>query len=78
MRFHFRPRLTYANVMATLGVFLGLGGGAYAVSTTLARNSVGSAQLRKGSGHRHQSLVDRRRATDREHSAQIFWATTMR
>lgn len=28
-----RRRLTYANVMATVAVFLGLGAGAYAVST---------------------------------------------
>src|SRR5947209_2655653 len=42
----FRPRLTYANVTATLGVFLGLGGGAYAVSTTLPKNSVGTEQIK--------------------------------
>lgn len=28
-----RPRLTYANVMATIAVFMGLGGGAYAAAT---------------------------------------------
>jgi hypothetical protein len=39
-----RSRLTYANVMATVAVFLALGGGAYAVS--LKRNSVGPKQLR--------------------------------
>ena len=39
-----RQRLTYANVMATLGVFLGLGGTAWAV----AANSVGTAQLKNG------------------------------
>jgi hypothetical protein len=39
-----RQRLTYANVMATIGVFLGLGGTAWAV----AANSVGTAQLKNG------------------------------
>jgi hypothetical protein len=42
-----RNRLTYANVLATLALFLALGGGAYAL--TLPRNSVGSAQLRSDS-----------------------------
>jgi hypothetical protein len=40
------PRLTYANVVSTLRLFLLLGGGAFAASR-LARNSVGSRQLRK-------------------------------
>lgn len=39
-----RSRLTYANVMATIAVFLALGGGAYAVA--LKRNSVGSKQIK--------------------------------
>jgi hypothetical protein len=37
-------RLTYANVMATIAVFVALGGGAYAA--TLAKNSVGTPQLK--------------------------------
>ena len=41
-----RSGLTYANVMATVAVFLALGGGAYA-AFTLPANSVGSKQLRK-------------------------------
>jgi len=41
-----RPRLTYANVVSTLCLFILLGGGAYA-ATQLPRNSVGSAQIRK-------------------------------
>jgi len=41
----FRPRLTYANVMSTLCLFVLLGGGAYA-ATKLPNNSVGSAQLK--------------------------------
>jgi hypothetical protein len=42
-----RSKLTYANVIATLALFLALGGGAWA-ATTLPKNSVGSAQLRNG------------------------------
>jgi hypothetical protein len=37
-----RPNLSYANVVSTLALFVALGGTSYAV----ARNSVGSAQLR--------------------------------
>jgi hypothetical protein len=42
-----RDRLSYANVVSTLCLFLLLGGGAYA-STHLPKNSVGPRQLRKG------------------------------
>jgi hypothetical protein len=42
-----RQRLTYANVMSTIAVFVVLGGTGYA-ATTLARNSVGSPQIRNG------------------------------
>jgi len=42
-----RDRLSYANVMATIAVFLALGGTSYAL--TLPRNSVGPAQLRPDS-----------------------------
>ena len=38
-------RLSYANVLATVAVFLALGGGAYALS--LPRNSVGTKQIKK-------------------------------
>jgi hypothetical protein len=38
-----RPRLTYANVTATLALFVALGGGAYAVS------NVGSDEIKNGS-----------------------------
>jgi hypothetical protein len=41
-----RRHLTYANVAATLALFLALGGGAYA-ATQLPRNSVDTAQLKK-------------------------------
>jgi hypothetical protein len=40
-----RARLTYANVTATLALFVALGGTSYAAAT-LAKNSVGSAQIR--------------------------------
>ena len=40
-----RARLTYANVMATLALFVALGGGAYA-AVKLPANSVGSKQLK--------------------------------
>jgi hypothetical protein len=41
-----RARLSYANVMATIAVFVVLGGGAYA-ATELPRNSVGAAQIKR-------------------------------
>jgi hypothetical protein len=41
-----RRHLTYANVMATLGVFLALGGVSYA-ALKLPKNSVGSKQIKK-------------------------------
>jgi hypothetical protein len=39
-------RLTYANVIGTIALFLALGGGAYA-ALKLPKNSVGSAQIKK-------------------------------
>ncbi len=42
-----RPRLTYANVVATLALFAALGGGAYAAG--LAKNSVKSKTVKDGS-----------------------------
>ncbi len=41
-----RRKLSYANVMATIAVFVALGGSAYAV-TQLPKNSVGTKQLKK-------------------------------
>lgn len=41
-------RLTYANVVATLCLFLLIGGGAAFAATELGRNSVGTKQLRDG------------------------------
>lgn len=42
----FLPRPTYANVVATLALFVALGGSAFA-ATQLPKNSVGPKQLRK-------------------------------
>ncbi len=42
-----RPRLTYANVIATLALFLALGGATAYAASTLGRNTVGSKQLKK-------------------------------
>jgi hypothetical protein len=42
----FRPRLSYANVIASLALFIALGGSALAAG--LAKNSVGPNQLKKG------------------------------
>lgn len=42
----FRPRLTYANVIASLALFIALGGAA--VAAGLPKNSVGPNQIKKG------------------------------
>ena len=42
-----RTKLSYANVTATLAVFIALGGSSYA-ALTLPRDSVGSNQIRRG------------------------------
>ena len=41
-----RNRLTYANVISSIALFVVLGGGAYA-ATTLPKNSVGAKQIKK-------------------------------
>jgi hypothetical protein len=41
-----RPKITYANVMATIAVFIALGGVSYA-AMKLPKNSVGAKQLKK-------------------------------
>jgi hypothetical protein len=41
-----RPRLTYANVIASLALFIALGGGSYA-ALQIPRNSVGTPQLKR-------------------------------
>ena len=47
MRKRLRPRLTYANVIATMALFLALGGGAAFAASTLGKNSVGGRQLKR-------------------------------
>lgn len=42
-----RARLTYSNVLATLAIFLAIGGGTFAIAA-LKKNSVGKKQLKKG------------------------------
>jgi hypothetical protein len=42
-----RSRLTYANVMSSIAVFLVLGGASAFAATQLAKNSVGGAQLKR-------------------------------
>jgi hypothetical protein len=42
----FLPRLSYANVMATIAVFIALGGASYA-ALKLPKNSVGTKQLKR-------------------------------
>jgi hypothetical protein len=44
----FRARLTYSNVVSTLCLILLVGGGTAYAATQLPKNSVGSAQLKKG------------------------------
>jgi hypothetical protein len=41
-----RPQLTYANVVATLALFVALGGASAFAATQLGKNSVGSRQLK--------------------------------
>ncbi len=41
----FGDKLTYANVMSTLGVFLALAGGTFAVAAALKKNSVKAKQI---------------------------------
>lgn len=42
-----RPRLSYANVISTLALFLVVAGGSAFAATQLAKNSVGTKQLKK-------------------------------
>jgi hypothetical protein len=44
-----RPKLTYANVVATLALFVAVGGASAFAASQLGKNSVGSKQLKKSS-----------------------------
>jgi hypothetical protein len=62
-----RQQLSYANVTATLALFIALGGTSYA-ALTLPRNSVGSKQIRSrsvGSSELHTSAVTSRTVRNR-------------
>lgn len=43
-----KDRLTYANVMATIAVFVALGGSAFAAATVVKKNSVSSKSVKNG------------------------------
>ncbi len=44
-----RRRLTYANVIATLALFIAIGGASALAASKLAKNSVGTKQIKNGS-----------------------------
>ena len=58
-----RGRITYANVTATLALFISLGGGAYAAAK-LPANSVGPVQLRNDAVSSPKVLDGSLKATD--------------
>jgi hypothetical protein len=62
-----RPQLTYANVVSSLALFVALGGTSYAV----ARNSVGTAQLRANAVTSKKVKNRSLRASDLSPSARI-------
>lgn len=62
-----RRHANYANVVATLALFIALGGSSYA-ALSLPRNSVGGAQIRKGAvrgSELHSGAVTSRSIRDR-------------
>src|SRR4051794_39663931 len=62
MRNRLRSGLSYANVMATIAVFLSLGGGAYAIALRhnqvkarhIAPNAVGASEIRRNAVRRSE------------------------
>ena len=42
-----RPKVTYANVVATLALFIAIGGASAFAASQLGKNSVGTNQLKK-------------------------------
>ena len=44
-----RPKLTYANVVATLALFIAIGGASAFAASQLGKNTVGTKQLKKNS-----------------------------
>ena len=59
MNSRFRPKLSYANVVASIALFVALGGAA--VAAGVPRNSVGPKQLRNRRRHRQGDQARRRR-----------------
>lgn len=43
-----RSKLTYANVVATLALFIAIGGASAFAASKLAKNSVGTKQIKHG------------------------------
>lgn len=69
-----RQRLSYANVMATLAVFIALGGGSVA-AVQLTKNSIGPKQLKKNSVTRakiKKGAVNSRKVADESLLAKDF------
>ena len=62
-----RARLSYANVMATIAVFIALGGTTYAISK-LPKNSVGTKQIKKDAVKGSKVAKDSLTGTDIEES----------
>src|SRR5215213_841596 len=72
----FRSKLTYSNVVATLALFVALGGSSYA-AISLSTNSVKSKHIAKGAVKRSdiaRSAVNSARVADRSLLAQDFKA----
>ncbi len=64
-----RARMTYANVIATVALFVALGGSGYA-ALTLPENSVGAKQLRKNSVRSAEVKARSLRVSDLKPSAR--------
>jgi hypothetical protein len=62
-----REHLSYANVMATLAVFIALGGGAWAIA--IGRNDVGSRELAKNSVGSSELKDDKTKGQDVDESS---------
>lgn len=69
MRHRLLDRLSYANVVATLALFIALGGTSYA-AIKLPKNSVGSTQIKTGAVHTAEIFNGTIRLGDISKSAQ--------
>lgn len=76
-----RPRLSYANVVATIALFIALGGSSYA-ALKLPRDSVGATQIRLGAVRSAEVADGSLQAADLSAAAKrglgggavLFWA----